>query len=1050
MTTLRDLLEPLAPPHIRQRGESYWRRGAVFIEWKTARTVQALVEAESPYEASLAWDGNRFDLECGCPKFRDTRGPCVHIWATLLAAESTGWSSKNGQPPTSPTWSKSLRDIDKRSQDRGGTSLDWPHGREISYLIDVPSTLESQHLMLFLSRRDRRKDGSLGSARKLRLSLTESEHLPEAADREILALLHGAVPSESRTWVGDESRRSSEYQIPLGLHRSLVQKIAETGRCLLKAQSEATPLALRWEGEPWQFGLEIDAPKGNHYTLKGVLRRKDQQLSLDTPLLLLNSGLVFFSETVAPLDHGNSYPWISELRHEREILIPEEDLEEFFETLALTQELPPLKLPKGKQLKSIKAKETPILYLDLPSDHGRKETLSAELSFDYQGWKIFPDESRQEVLDFPRRQSFGRNLAAEEAHIQTLFNLSMIPSRPGRHDHWNYPSASLASIVRALGAQGWRVEAAGEQVHPMNELRMGISSGIDWFSIQGEADFGSHKVPVATLLNALREGRETLTLPDGSLGLISDQRTGHLEVVAEFSTPGEDGEPRLGRSQVALLDALLADRVTSVDDSFREARANLHGGASPEPRCAPQSFQGELRAYQQEGLGWLVFLEEIGFGGCLADDMGLGKTVQVLALLERRRLEALSKGHPSLVVVPRSLISNWKSEAARFTPELKVHVHLGHQRWEDDSFLQESDLILTTYGTLRRDILRFESLPLDYAVLDEAQAIKNPQTATARSVRLLRTRHRLALSGTPIENHLGELWSLFEFLNPGMLGRLERFQRLAERSLDEESVERDLLVRAIRPFMLRRTKNAVAAELPDRTEQILRCPMQEEQAELYGRLLDQYRQKFLTDTDKRRNKVQVLEALLRLRQTACHPALVEGGSKDQVSGKFEVLLPRLEEVLAEGHKALVFSQFTSLLALLRRELDELGVTYEYLDGKTRKRAERVARFQEDPHCKIFLISLKAGGLGLNLTAADYVFLLDPWWNPAVEAQAIDRAHRIGQDRHVFAYRLISEGTIEERVLELQQKKRDLAASIMAGDNRTLKTIDLDDLEYFFG
>jgi len=445
----------------------------------------------------------------------------------------------------------------------------------------------------------------------------------------------------------------------------------------------------------------------------------------------------------------------------------------------------------------------------------------------------------------------------------------------------------------------------------------------------------------------------------------------------------------------------------------------------------------------------MEFLRRFSFGGCLADDMGVGKTAQVLALLEtRRELRAAGQQiRPSLVVVPRSLVFNWEEEAARFTPQLRVLDYTGLER--NGNNLAAYDVILTTYGTLRRDALRLKDVEFDYVVLDEAQAIKNAGTESAKAVRLLRGEHRLALSGTPVENHLGELWSLFEFLNPGMLGTVSVFKLAGGAARNPDAETRRLLAQALRPFILRRTKQQVAPELPPKTEQTVYCEMDSLQRKLYDELRQHYRNALLKRIEIEglaKSKIQVLEALLRLRQAACHPGLLDPKRCGESSAKLDVLLEQLREVIDEGHKALVFSQFTTLLGIVRRHLESSSITYEYLDGATRDRQTPVERFQNDPKCRLFLISLKAGGLGLNLTAAEYVFLLDPWWNPAVEAQAVDRAHRIGQERQVFAYRLIARDTVEEKILELQKTKRDLAVAIISADNSLIRNLCQEDLE----
>jgi SNF2 family DNA or RNA helicase len=428
-------------------------------------------------------------------------------------------------------------------------------------------------------------------------------------------------------------------------------------------------------------------------------------------------------------------------------------------------------------------------------------------------------------------------------------------------------------------------------------------------------------------------------------------------------------------------------------------------------------------------------------------------------MLDARRT-APDRTGVSMVVVPRSLIFNWLREAQRFTPKLRMLDFTGAGRRTSDIRPADVDVVVTTYGTLRRDAAELADMRFDYAILDEAQAIKNPASASAKAARLLNADHRLAITGTPIENRLEELWSLFEFLNPGMLGSASGFAELVrladvEASDDEPSGGggRDLLARALRPVVLRRTKEQVARDLPARTEQTLGVDLEPAQRTFYDGLLLAYRRSVLDRIDAvgvNAARMHILEALLRLRQAACHPGLVEPGLLNAPSAKLDALLPRLEEIASQGHKALVFSQFTSFLAIARDRLDAAGIAYEYLDGRTRDRQERVDRFQNDPTVPLFLISLKAGGHGLNLTAADYVYLLDPWWNPAVEAQAIDRAHRIGQTRNVIATRLVARGTVEEKILDLQASKRALADAILGQDQGLLSQIGRDELEMLLG
>jgi SNF2 family DNA or RNA helicase len=639
-----------------------------------------------------------------------------------------------------------------------------------------------------------------------------------------------------------------------------------------------------------------------------------------------------------------------------------------------------------------------------------------------------------------------RNRHAEQSAIDRLHQLGF------RYTWSHFESRQLlgiapdqfSRIVMTLIREGWHVEADGRPFRSAHGMNVQITSGIDWFDLHGTVDFGDGRfVPFPQLLAALQRGEDVVVLDDGSVGLLPEEWLQRYASIAGFGDADSE-RIRFRHSQAALLDALLAAQPeTTFDEAFARARAEVQTFGGIVPHDPPVSFHGTLRAYQREALGWFDFLRRFGFGGCLADDMGLGKTVMVLAMLDARRHE--TKG-PSLAVVPRSLVFNWMDEAARFAPGLKVLDHTGPLR--DIARIQDADLVLTTYGTMLRDAAALKDVEFDYVILDEAQAIKNASTASAKAARLLRARHKLALSGTPIENHLGELWSLFEFLNPGLLGSARAFQKAnAVRGRADEDLA--LLSRALKPFILRRTKLQVAPELPRRTEQTLHCELEGLQRRHYDELRAHYRETLLARIARdgvNRSKMQILEALLRLRQAACHSGLIDPKRAHESSAKFDVLIPRIVELIEEGHKALVFSQFTSLLALLRPRLEQLGIVYEYLDGRTRDRAARVERFQSDPHCPLFLISLKAGGIGLNLTAAEYVFLLDPWWNPAVEAQAIDRAHRIGQARHVFAYRLLARDTVEEKVAELQQSKRTLADAILNADAGLVRTLKAEDLE----
>jgi superfamily II DNA or RNA helicase len=613
------------------------------------------------------------------------------------------------------------------------------------------------------------------------------------------------------------------------------------------------------------------------------------------------------------------------------------------------------------------------------------------------------------------------------------------------------PRHALPKFIAAAGKAGVAVEMAKAPARLGGSWSVQIKSGTDWFELTGELVTPEGTIPLRELVEAAKrqpDAIEVLTLADGTSVVVPARLRAVLKRLSALLASRDKSEGlRFGRAEALLLDeALEGAEVRSEDDAFIDLRSRLQKFDRAEPREPTATFRGTLRDYQKAGLGWFEALRGLEFGGCLADEMGLGKTIQVLAMLLHRKAElAGDKSRAcSIIVVPRSLVRNWIDEASRFAPSLRV-IDLSHgKRTLDAKTFASCDVALMTYGTILRDVETLSKRTFDYVILDEAQAIKNADARTSKAAKQLKANHRLALTGTPIENHLGELWSLMEFLNQGATSR---FEGLAGRG-DPDDL--GMVRRAVQPFILRRTKREVAKELPERIEQTLPCEMTEEQEKHYNQLLAKIRSDLLDQVERigiGKARMAILEGLLRLRQISCHPVLVDRARFDAGSGKLEALLPMLEESHEEGRKTLVFSQFTSFLALVRAELDDRKIPYEYLDGGTTDRAERVKHFAEDEGCSVFLLSLKAGGVGLNLQAAERVVLLDPWWNPAVEAQAIDRAHRIGQHRTVHALRFVSVGTVEERVLEMQARKRTLADAILGEDAGPLGSLTREDLEF---
>jgi superfamily II DNA or RNA helicase len=1104
--TLVNKLISFVSSRIRSRASAYLRR--VKIQSAAEGTVKATVRGSRLYNVSLRCSDEEFQVYCSCPYFEGS-GLCKHIWAAIVMADASrlfpasltdkihylievedpdseavsGSSARNGTQelssetgralalkrqaapasPPPPDWKKQLASLRTRIEHTNPARPSaWPAGRELVYLLDLPAATQTGNLFLEFGYRDRKRNGEWRNPRLRQNLRVEPGDFSDPLDREILSRVLGCENTDYyySSYRTSGPALSGRVKVSPWLFDVLIPLLAKSGRAFARAQPDHGVLQpLSWDdGPPWEFWAQVRKTDGR-YALGGELRRGEERMPLSAPRQMFLGGLLLLEDRFARFDDRGAFAWIVGLRNSGPVSAPAGQADQLLTSLLDMPTLPRLDLPEELRYEEVTLAPRPRLHVRPKKQHSyvrHQERLAGELSFDYEGTVITPEQHGSGFYEQDRRRLVRRDRSAEANAAERLRQLGFRPFREyyTQESGLELTPRNLPSVVTTLLREGWHVEAEGKLYRQPSAFKMEVTSGIDWFELHGDVEFGDAQIPLPRLLAALRRGENSVLLDDGTFGMIPEEWLKKYGVLAGVGQ-AEEEMIRFSRAQVGLLDALLATMPEATcDELFQQARDELRHFVGIKPRDPAAGFTGRLRGYQREGLGWFDFLQRFNFGGCLADDMGLGKTVQVLALLEERRQARAAapkrkRSGPALVVVPKSLIFNWKQEAARFAPELRVLDHTGGDRTKGVEHFDDYDLVLTTYGTLRRDAVDFKDAEFDYCILDESQAIKNAGTESAKAVRLLRARHRLALSGTPIENHLGELWSLFEFLNPGMLGAASVFKMTAAGGRQVTPETRELLAKALRPFILRRTKDQVAKDLPQKLEQTLYCELEPVQRKMYNELRDHYRQSLLQKVQAEginKAKILIIEALLRLRQAACHPGLVDKSQIPEPSAKLDVLLPQLAEVMEEGHKALVFSQFTSLLSIVRSRLDEAEIRYEYLDGKTRDRAARVERFQKDPECKLFLISLKAGGLGLNLTAAEYVFLLDPWWNPAVEAQAIDRAHRIGQTKSVFAYRLIAKDTVEEKVLELQKTKRDLADAIINADNSLIRRLAREDLE----
>lgn len=1085
----------------RSEGFALCNKNRVELRRSGPTVITAKIKDQLREEVELDWseagDGV-LQARCSCDDFFNGR-LCRHVWATLLEIDGTGNAKVPGNSKlevipdeaftldldedfseydelvamprrkrvsakSRGTWKTQLQGVRAwmaayRHSSHATRRAVPEKERELWYVLNVASTAEKAKPEIEFHQREKKKDGEWGVMRKQSVSL-EGSWL-NALDQRLVMMLVG---SQSVIQTSYASYGYSQFQSPStfagcamspALYDHVMPELCATGRVtwIRDSNHPVDPSrVLTWQGgEPWRFRLVGDADgRKSRYTIRGEFYRGEETAALTDPVICLADGVVLFHDRLARLDVSPDFAWVVALKANGEMVVPYKERAKFLQEWWSAPHQPEARFPDSLAAETVCLPPEPKLVIKAPVGYYDSNFLPADAIVRYGDWEIdIHDPCGAEFHESDNRV-FVRDRAREQALIQQMLACDVrCADRRSNQARYRVRKRQLPAVVDRLLAANWQVVSEGILIRRPGAVRLSVKSDVDWFELDGQVDFEGVTASLPSLLAALRSGKKYVQLDDGTHGMLPEEWLKRYGGLADLGT-AEGNQIRFGRTQALLLDALLAAQENvQFDRSFVDFRERLQAFSGISSSETTSGFSGELRPYQKEGLGWLHFLRDFQFGGCLADDMGLGKTVQVLALLAARRDQRREKGEPhqpSIAVVPKSLVFNWIEEGHRFAPQLRIANYTGLDRSTLLQNPQDCDLLVTTYGTLLRDITTLKDVRFDYAILDEATAIKNSNSQSAKACRLLSADHRLAMTGTPVENHLGELWSLFEFLNPGMLGRSTAFNSMT-RGTQPDTLH--MLAQALRPFLLRRTKEQVLTDLPEKTEQTLYCEMDTKQRALYNELKEYYRASLaqrVQDVGLKKSKIHVLEALLRLRQAACHPGLLDKKKSQEPSAKLEALFEQLDEIVDGGHKALVFSQFTSLLAIVRGQLDARKITYEYLDGSTRDRGHRVQRFQTDPECPLFLISLKAGGHGLNLTAADYVFILDPWWNPAVEAQAVDRAHRIGQTNRVFAYRLICRDTVEDKILELQKSKRDLADAIISEDNSLIRTLTAEDLQ----
>ncbi len=1093
MPSIADALSTLSDRGLRRLlGARTFLRG---LDYEKRRVVESVTIADAsatgrvkgsdpePYETTIKLGGEGITSNCTCPAFKKTGQHCKHVAALLITVRNQARSQlprreqPHAPPPTTSAAAQAAidskasrrRDRRRRSQVQQltappGVALPAPDASARPTGIGAWLAQEGAVRRLNLEFRVHVRQGGLTVTvldTDQRMPLLPSialtwQALAPTTDRDALRLLTRFESGNPRHPAVDIRGEDVADLLPMLSH----------SRVLL----EPALMQLRFVEEPLKPKFELEMVGSDTVVAKATFERGGNGRRFH-----LTSGgwyegapgwHIDTSEGIArPLDKRVSPAALRRLIRSPAIAEPASQLIQM-----IVQALPKVALEIGADLPNL-SQVADVVDLEPKfrvSAGGSlvEVTVTLEAIYGDTDVEVRADGMSPPVIIYPPEEGQKRatcirmDIVAQQQAVQHLLDLGLKPSESG--DAFEAEGdVALRFWSEGVGSlpETWELyvpeELVGVQVRSKPiQMSARVSSGMDWLNVKISWESEGVSVDRAELEKCLITGQKYVRLSDNSYASLDAAKVQNLidrevEILAAAGKTGKLPLSQAGRVQ-ELLQQADSSQLSSQTKELFEKLANISEiGKAKKPRA----LKATLRPYQEQGLSWLRFIHDIGSGGVLADDMGLGKTIQTLALL--LGLKQDKEEVRALIVAPTSVVTNWIREIERFAPTLTTALWHGAGRKEQADELESANVIVTSYALLRRDIDLLKKLKLTYAILDEAQNIKNPISATAQAAKDLRADHRLALTGTPIENRLSEIWSIFEFVSPGLLGPLPKFEEKFARPIDQGDSKQAARLRAtIHPFILRRTKNEVAKDLPPKIESDKFIDLAPEQKGIYLQVLREVRAQIMGEVERvgvAKSQLHILAGLTKLRQAACDPRLLgmprEFSHED--SGKLMALRELVDECQSSGHKVLIFSQFVSMLKLMREALDEDKVRYEYLDGSTIDRQERIERFQTDPTIPVFLISLKAGGSGLNLTAADTVIHFDPWWNPAVEDQASDRAHRIGQNRVVTIYRLVAAGTIEEKILELKAKKKDLVASVLSEDAGGAKKLTRDDLDDLF-
>lgn len=1024
-------------PAVHQRALSYLQQNKVFrVEHdENFAKIEAQVWGNSliPYRQKIRLQRNgndwQLDARCSCP----VRSNCKHTLAVLLKVIQQQQEMGQQQQAKLHQWLHTLQQADQLAPD-------FDYKDRVLYILEMTN----QGLAMSPRRARRLKKGGYGQGSLLSEHDFRQGYIPHWGCSEDFRLL-SLISSQNR--FGQLLLKEQWGALAL-------ESILQSGRCFLQSvqapieRGPSLPLQLNWQQASDQRQLQV--------SIEGLDK---WQLIDTTPPMYLDAkqrriGLIETQLGGEQLQHLLHMP-----------AVPDDELAHVWFSMQQALESTAIPAPDDIEIKQIHQDPVAKLILTMQPDGRGKSGPVAKLIFGYGPLELNPAQSEQDHISHhcqgQQHYAIERNLVLEQTAQQQLSECQLYPLKPNSTEPVqcfsvidDTPQSWLGFIeqdIPWLQQQGWQVRQSQSFdlgiIDADTELEV-TSDEPGWFSLDMTVQVNQEAVPILPLVQQwLHQHGEPdseailwLPLPDGkTLRLSAEQLQPLFSTLLEFMQQGDEQKKlRLPIHRSQLLQQLPEQHITFTSaDHIRHLSERLQNFSGIEPVPVPEGLQAELRPYQQQGLNWLQFLQHYGFGGILADDMGLGKTLQTLAFLLHQK-QIKPDGFSAMVICPTSLIGNWQQETQRFTPALKVLVIHGQQRSKELVELDTADLIITTYPLVARDMKHYQARPFSHIILDEAQQIKNSRSQTTAAIRKLRANFKLCLSGTPLENHLGELKSLFDFALPGLLGTDAFFRNQFKKPIEREqqSSRAVELRQRVAPFMLRRTKSQVMSELPDKVEIEQLLELDQDQRQLYDSIrlsMESRIRQLFAEKGMAKSQIEFLDALLKLRQVCCDARLVklESAQKVQTSAKLIWLQENLPEMIEEGRKIILFSQFTSMLALIEEAIQQLGIPYAKLTGQTKKRQQQIDAFQQGD-VPLFLVSLKAGGTGLNLTAADTVIHYDPWWNPAVMQQATDRAHRIGQDKRVFVYKLIAKDTVEQKIQVLQQQKQALADTLFSG------------------